>query len=340
MKTKLNNFLIMGCCLLALNSCHRDRYSINISKIKAEIEIERLEDDLFKPDPAALTDSVPSLIVKYGDFLQYFSYIIKAGTISDSAFALNLLNFSTDKLNTEVYGVVSEKYPDLKFLEADLSEAFRHYKWYFPDENVPAVYTCITGFNNSIITADSVLGICLDRYLGSDSEYYARLGIYGYLAAQMNSWNIVPDCMYAWGKSIWDFEHMKYPAANVITQVLHEGKLLYFKKCMIPSVSDTLLFGFTGDQMKFCRNNESRMWLYMIEEDLLFSSDQFIIRKLTGEAPFTSYFSNESPGRAAVWIGFRIIESYMALNKNVSLGEMMEITDVQAILDGAKYRPQ
>ncbi|HNY14409.1 MAG TPA: hypothetical protein PKI12_02635, partial [Bacteroidales bacterium] len=113
-----------------------------------------------------------------------------------------------------------------------------------------------------------------------------------------------------------------------------------FKKCMIPSVSDTLLFGFTGDQMKFCRNNESRMWLYMIEEDLLFSSDQFIIRKLTGEAPFTSYFSNESPGRAAVWIGFRIIESYMALNKNVSLGEMMEITDVQAILDGAKYRPQ
>ena len=53
MKTKLNIFLIMGCCLLALNSCHRDRYTINISKIKAEVKIERLEDDFFKSDPYA-----------------------------------------------------------------------------------------------------------------------------------------------------------------------------------------------------------------------------------------------------------------------------------------------
>ena len=72
-----------------------------------------------------------------------------------------------------------------------------------------------------------------------------------------------------------------------------------------------LIFGFTTDQMKFCRNNESQMWQYLIENNLLFSTDQFIIRKLTGEAPFTQYFSNESPGRAAVWLGFRIVESYM-----------------------------
>ena len=60
-----------------------------------------------------------------------------------------------------------------------------------------SVFTCITGFNNSIITGDSVLGISLDRYLGADCEYYPRLDIYKYIAARMTPENIVPDCMYA-----------------------------------------------------------------------------------------------------------------------------------------------
>ena len=60
-------------------------------------------------------------------------------------------------------------------------------------------------------------------------------------------------------------------------------------------LTDELIFGFTADQMKFCRNNESQMWQYLIEHDLLFNTEQFTIRKLTGEAPFTSYFTNESP---------------------------------------------
>ena len=90
-------------------------------------------------------------------------------------------------------------YPDISWIERDLQNGFRHYLHYFPGRKVPAVYTCITGFNNSIITGDSVLGIGLDRYLGSGSEYYRRLEIYKYLADRMTPENIVPDCIYGWG---------------------------------------------------------------------------------------------------------------------------------------------
>jgi hypothetical protein len=109
---------------------------------------------------------------------------------------------------------------------------------------------------------------------------------------------------------------------------------------MLPDSPDELIFGFTSDQMKFCRNNEAQMWQYLIENDLLFKTDQFTIRKLTGEAPFTSFFTNESPGRASVWLGFRIIESYMMKNQGVKLEELMNNTDVQGILEKAKYSPQ
>ncbi len=323
-----------------MTSCKKNPYRINSSAVKVSIEIKRLEKDLFSMNPNKVISAVPDLKIRYGDFLQLFSYVINAGEVSDSSFGDILLRFCTDKLNNEVYSTVIRQYPDISGIESDINEAFRHYRYYFPKRKVPAVFTCITGFNNSIITGDSVLGISLDRYLGADCEYYKRLDIYKYLAARMTRENIVPDCIYGWGTSEWDFATINYHEDNVLTEIIHEGKLKYFEKCMLPEVTDEIIFGFTPDQFKFCRNNENQMWQYLIEKNILFNTDKFTLRKLTGEAPFTSFFTNESPGRAAVWIGFRIVESYMKKNRSTSLEDLMKIADIQQILEKARYNPQ
>jgi hypothetical protein len=185
-----------------------------------------------------------------------------------------------------------------------------------------------------------VIGIGLDRYLGADCKYYTMLEIYKYMAVKMTPDNIVPDCIYGFGASEWDFATLKYPSDNVLAEIIHNGKLKYFEKCMLPESPDDLIFGFTKDQLKFCKNNESTMWQYLVEHDMLFNTEQFTIRKLTGEAPFTSYFTKESPGKAADWIGFRIVESYMMKNQGVKLSDLMTNIDVQGILEKSKYSPQ
>jgi hypothetical protein len=339
MKIRISAVVLLLITLIFSSSCKKNHYKVNISSIRAGIEIKRLEKDLFSFNPEKIIDTIPFLKKKYGTFLQLFSYVINTGDIKDPAFGDFLVRFCTDKQNNDVYSLTTKLYPDIKSIEQQLSEAFRHYRYYFPADIIPSVYTCITGFNNSIITGDSVLGIGLDRYLGADCEYYPRLEIYTYLAARMTPENIVPDCMYGWAASEWDFSFLKYAADNVLTEIIHEGKLKYFQKCMLPDTPDELIFGFNADQMKFCRNNENQMWEYLIENDLLFSTDKFTIRKLTGEAPFTSFFTNESPGKAAVWIGFRIVESYMMKTGN-SLEDLMTSADVQSILEKAKYSPQ
>jgi hypothetical protein len=324
----------------AITSCKKNHYKVNTASINVKIEIKRLEMDLFTLNPDEITIKVPSLKQKYNGFLQFYSYVINTGDINDSSFGDFLVRFCTDKQNNEVYSLTMKLFPDVKKIEDELQEAFRHYLYYFPKKIVPSVFTCITGFNNSIITGDSVLGIGLDRYLGADCEYYPRLEIYKYIAARMTRENIVPDAMYGWGASEWEFSTLNYPADNVLAGMIHNGKLKYFEKCMLPETADELIFGFTPAQMKFCRKNESLMWQYLVENDLLFNSDQFTIRKLTGEAPFTSYFTNESPGRAAIWLGFRIVELYMMRNPGISIEEMMKDSDVQGILEKAKYSPQ
>jgi hypothetical protein len=340
MKIRIIIFIFFLFIASIIISCKQNYYKVNTSSIDVKIDIKRLEKDIFTLNPSEITTVIPSLKQKYNGFLQLFSYVINTGDINETSFGDLLVRFCTDKQNNDVYALTIKLYPDVKIIETELQEAFRHYLYYFPKRSVPAVFTCITGFNNSIITGDSVLGVSLDRYLGADCEYYPRLEIYKYMAARMTPQNIVPDCMYGWGASEWDFSTLKYPADNVLAEMIHDGKLKYFEKCILPETSDEIIFGFTADQMKFCNNNESQMWQYLIENDLLFNSDQFTIRKLTGEAPFTSYFTNESPGKAAVWLGFRIVESYMMRNPGVTIEEMMNDTNVQGILEKAKYSPQ
>lgn len=328
--------------LLPFLSCRRDHYKVNISSIDVNFEIKRLEKDLFSLDPGDIITSVPELKGKYRSFLQLFSYVINTGSIGDPSFGDLLVRFCTDKQNNDVYAHTMKVFPDVSSIETGLENAFRHYLYYFPGATLPEVFTCITGFNNSIITVtgDTVLGISLDRYLGADCEYYPRLGIYNYISARMTPEYVVPDCMFGWALSKWEFESIGYASDNVLARIIHNGKLRYFEKCMLPEESDEIIFGFTADQLKFCSNNEKQMWQYLIEHDLLFSTDQFTIRKLTDEAPFTSFFTNESPGRAAVWLGFRIIESYMTKNPGVKQGDLMNETDIQDILEKARYNPQ
>jgi hypothetical protein len=328
--------------LLCFVSCRKNPYKVSVSSIKADIEIKRLEKDLFTMNPEEITIKLPELKDKYGNILQLFSYAINTGDVNDPSFGDFLARFCTDKQNNDVFGLIMKHFPELTSVERNLEDAFRHYKYYFPDKVVPEVFSCITGFNASIITmsGESALGIGLDKYLGSDCEYYPGLGIYTYMSARMKPEYIVPDCMYGWGATQWDFTSMNYSADNVLAEMIHEGKLRYFVRCMLPEAEDEIIFGFTPDQMKFCRNNEGQMWQYMVENDLFFKTDQFTIRKLVGDAPFTSYFTNESPGRAAVWLGFRIIESYMNKNKGTSLESIMKDINVQEILEKARYNPQ
>jgi len=121
--------------------------------------------------------------------------------------------------------------------------------------------------------------------------------------------------------------------------MIYQGKVMYFVKAVLPEDPDSLLWGFTANQMKFCNNNEKQMWTYLVENKQLFLTDRFTIDKYIREGPFTAGFTEESPGRAAVWIGYRIVDRYMKKNKNLSLDALMKEDDYQEILALSGYNP-
>jgi hypothetical protein len=64
-----------------------------------------------------------------------------------------------------------------------------------------------------------------------------------------------------------------------------------------------------------------------------------VIRKLIEDAPNTSYYTSESPGRAAVWQGLQIVRAFAARNPKLTLHEILEKRDYQEILRVSRYNP-
>jgi hypothetical protein len=314
-------------CLFA--SCKNGKP--DISDISLNIEIHRLDRDIFNI-PA---DSLSS---KYGVFFDcYTEGVLNIGNCKDSLFSEYLEMFKTDTVVLKAYGDANKQFPDLKELAGKLAGAFKYYRYYFPDRYIPKVYTYISGFNQSFILTDSVLAIGLDKYLGADYQLYSDLRFHKYLSQNMYPEKIVSDYIETWLENEWEFNMRKNN--DLISKMLFEGKILYAVKMILPDEPDSRIFGFTADQIRWCRNNEKTMWVTLIENKLIFSTNHFKIRKLTEPAPHTSEFTSESPGKACNWIGYNIIAKYMKNNPQISLRELMDNDDYHKIFEQAKYKP-
>ena len=336
----IKNILIsLAVIALLITSCtKRDDRKIDVSEIEVKIEIKRLDKDIFEIDLGNVPQAVSDLINKYGEFFElYNARVINLGNPYSSSYSETLTGFVTDYTMNKVYKKTMEVFPDLNILESELEDAFKRYKYYLPERNAPAFYTYIGGFNQSIVVSDSILGIGIDKYLGSDCVFYDRLGIANYL-----QYNMIPEMISLDAVKAWTLTEFPYNDSvdNAINNIIYHGKIQYFLDVMFPEKADSLKCGFSGEEIRWCINNEKEMWDYLIDQKLLFSTDYMLINKLVNPAPFTSGFPNESPGRATVWLGWNIVDAYMKRQTDISVKDLMLENDYQKILSESRYEPK
>jgi hypothetical protein len=126
---------------------------------------------------------------------------------------------------------------------------------------------------------------------------------------------------------------------NLLNQIVYEGKIQYFIDAMLPFAPDSLKFGYSKQQFEWADYNEQKMWAYLVEKQLLFSTDELTIRKLIADGPFTSLFANNSAPRAGAFLGWKIVRQYMDENPDITLQNLMLNNDYQGILNAAAYKP-
>ncbi|MFN8258222.1 MAG: hypothetical protein U0W24_21215 [Bacteroidales bacterium] len=316
-------------------SCSKNKFDVDTSNIKADLEINRFDKDLLEGYPD--TPAVEKLRHKYGKFLELYSQrIIEIGSPDDPRYNDFLNQFNKYCKNYEIPARVETTFGDFSKTAALLEKTFKYYKYYFPDKKIPIIYTLLSGFRISVITDEGMLGIGLDRYLGADCELYKAQGLEKYKTRRMDKVMIPVDCMRA--LAIMEFP-MADSANNMVSHIIYEGKIQYFLDAMLPFEQDTIKFGYTADQLYWANHNEDKIWASLIERQMLFSTDQMVVRKMVEDAPFTALFANNSAPRAGAFIGWKIVHKYMDLHPEITLGQLMQNNDYQGILNSAEYKP-
>ena len=239
--------------------------------------------------------------------------MISIGGTDQEDFPEMLYSFISDTLNRKLELIVAEKIDTIQ-LRKELEQAFKHYKYYFPNKEIPEIYTCISGFNQSVFTSTDYIGISLEKYLGANFPLYTQLGIEQYMQQKMHKDMIPVDCMRAWCTGEFPYNDS---VNTLLSYMIYEGKIQYFLDAMLPDVEDSLKWGYSDNKFKWAQTYEQNIWDYLIEQKLLFSDKIIDIRNFTGESAFTNPFQQVSAPRAGTYIGYRIVLSYMKNNKDL-----------------------
>ena len=297
----------------------------------------RFDKDFFSIYPDNLTQqSVERLKERYGDFFTYYAVgILGISNPEQPQFLQELKQFFDYSVTQEAYEQVAEKFANVSRLNDELMKAFDRYSTHYKDSLVPKVYAYISGFNQPLMLTDSAVGVSLEMFLGRDALLYSELGIAPYKQKNMYQERIPSEVVKAWAIGMYPWDAM---GESLLASMVHEGRLMYFVKTLMPNIADTTLFGFTKEELRWCNDFEREVWVDLVENKLLFETQYARVKRMVEDAPFTPMISRDSPGRTVCWVGYRIVERYMK-RSSATLQELMAEENVRMVLEQAEYNP-
>ena len=253
-----------------------------------------------------LNSDTVALRAKYGQFFDLYTYRI-LGLNNGSQLSM----FLNDTSIMRLYSDAEKTYKNVGDMEKELTTAFRYYKCYFPENQIPRVLFHVSGFNQAIVTTDSVVSASIDEYLGSDYPMDQQI-VYQYELPFMSKDTLPIDIMYGWLLADYDEDT---DSDRLLERMLNQGKLMYLLQVFFPEREPYEFLSYTEEKYEWCEKYEKEVWGYILDNKELFSSDWRTITRYMQPAPFTSGLASDSPGRIGVFKGWRIISSYMDKQK-------------------------
>ena len=319
-------FLGLFSCQSSDSTCSLDEERL---EEREDVEIHRLEQEFFVAksgeDPLFLLEKYPEIADK----------VMEQGSYPNAdSLAQELLRANQDSTFQALNAAVAKEFADVSDIKVELEQAFAYLKSYYPDFKAPKVYTYVSGFGLDLLVEEDILVIGLDYFLPSDHVFQPDLP--KYIASRYERKYLVPMIVLAISSRYNEID----PKDNtLLAEMVYYGKAYHFVKSILPCTSDQYLIGYTPEQIQACWDNEDLIWTHFIENELLFETNPFEIRKYIGEAPSTDAISMDAPGRIGRWIGWNIVEEY-AIQQDLSLPELMRESDAKKLFKDSGYRPR
>lgn len=318
-------FLLVGC---QNKSCEIDP---NIAKIPVDLKIQRLEKALYA---SKSKEDVLRFLQTNRLFTQ--KYLQLNPDQLDANFVASLYELVTNPQLNKFVAETEQTFGNLESQQRDLKSAFQHIKYYYPQTQVPPVQSYISGLlGPDLLVSDSLIVLGLDYFVGPKGSYRPKQP--NYILSRYEPANLIPTVVLQ--------QSAKYNLTDVqdkrmMAQMIYYGKSYYFTKSMLPCTPDSLIIGFTDQQVADVRYNEGKIWAHLVEKNLLFETNHFKTGKYLEERPTVPEIDANCPGRIGRWVGWQIVRKYMEENPEVTLQQLMAEKDAQKIFNNSHYKPK
>ena len=236
-KLILLSLLILIAVACENKNCETDEL---ISNIKVEVEIERLEDELFNiKTKGELRAFLNSNITLKKEFLASDQYP------HDSILINNLFKRLSNPYIDTLLQEARSQFGNFSEVRLSLEMMLRHIKHYYPKTKRMKVETLVTGMGSSeMFVSDSLVIIGLDYYIGPDATYQP-IGLPNYILKRYQKEYIVPAISLLLS-NIYIKEN--YSDRTMLADMIYYGKRFYLQHRGMPILCSS--------QAIFCRKRD------------------------------------------------------------------------------------
>lgn len=260
--------------------------------------------------------------------------VLAVGQVDEPRVEQKIRAFYLDSTVQVLMQEVHRQYYDMQDISDRLSRVFGALKKMDPDFHIPRVYTQVSALNQSIVVADDLLGISLDKYLGADYPLYKDF-YYPYQRRSMSRERLVPDALTFYLLSEYS------PAPNrpytVLERVLRNAKMHWIVADILGDVTLDEEIGFTGERAAWCRQHEAEIWHWIREHHVLCGTENSVAQMLLKPRENTPVFGAGSPDQLGLWVGIRIIDGFMKRHKDVTRATLLHTNDYQMLWAESGY---
>ncbi|MDF9795012.1 gliding motility-associated lipoprotein GldB [Catalinimonas alkaloidigena] len=303
----------------------------NISGIPMEVNIQRLDQEMFDLDNR---EEISGFLDRYPLMTEHF---LKADQFPHDSILVNELDrIIHDPHVDTLYQQTQTAFPDLEMLESQFEDAFRHIKHYYPAFTPPKVYATFTALATvgaDLFVSDELIVISIEHFLGEDARFRPR--VYDYIINRYRPEYIVPNCVMLLSNK-WNQTDME--DNTLLAEMVYYGKSYYFTQKMMPCLPDTVLTGYTDQDLAIAEENDQLIWSHFINRELLYETSHIIKPRYVGERPNVAEINAKIPGRIGRWLGWQIVQTYVD-KTDTSVQAVMSNADAQEIFTQARYKP-
>ncbi len=341
-------FTALGLLVIVNSGCQRDRSDPipDVSHIEVEVDFIHF-DELIRDAWSQGPEGVEKLLEDYPAFSEvYFGGIMEIWSFDEPLDSLysRMLEFLESPFYVTMSDTIQLAFSNIEEVKADLASAFQFYQYYFPERNVPPVYFFVSEFTYGNVIFEKEpgvdgLGIGLDMFLHGYFDY----SVLSFFNTAFSAYNMrTLDRAHLPKKTmdvIWDDILGPPPMGRTIDIMLYYAKKHHLNKLTLPYTHDSIIFEYTPEQLEWVEANEAHIYNYLIEEDLLYTTDMGRYARLVNPAPHSAGMPPEAPGRVVNWLAYKMLRAWIRNNPDRTLEDLIELTDGDEFLRQSRYRP-